>query len=98
MPEINSCLYVPALEELVALEAAVAANCKSCSDPGAVEELVALSAAAGANCSQCLQYHSQQAQGIGVTREDVQMAIATALAREGTGIPMAVRARQQATK
>ena len=83
MAEISSCLYVPALEELIALEAAIAAKCKSCSDSRAVEELVAVSAASGADCRPCLEYHSQQAREIGVSRDDVQMAIATAFAPEG---------------
>ena len=83
MAEFNSCLYAPALEELIALEAAIAAKCKSCSDPGSVEELLAVSAASSADCCPCLNYHSQQARELGVSHEDVQMAVATALAAEG---------------
>jgi AhpD family alkylhydroperoxidase len=83
MAEFNSCLYAPALEELIALEAAIAAECKSCSDPGSVEELLAVSAASSADCGPCLVYHSRQARELGVAREDVQMAIAAALTAEG---------------
>ena len=86
MADFNSCLYAPALEELIGLEAAIAARCKSCSDPGSVEELVAVSAASGADCGPCLVYHSRQARELGVSREDVQMAIAVALTAEGREI------------
>jgi len=85
MAEINSCLYATSLAELIVLEAAVAAKCKSCSDPGSVEELVAVGAASSANCRPCLEHHSQQALELGVSREDVQMAVATALAAGGRG-------------
>jgi AhpD family alkylhydroperoxidase len=86
MAEFNSCLYAPALEELIALEAAIAAKCRSCSDPGSVEELLAVGAASGANCRPCLEYHAQQALELAVSREDVQMAVSTALAAEGREI------------
>jgi len=79
----NNSLYAPALEELIALEEAIAAKCKSCSDPGAVEELVAVGAASDADCRPCLAYHSRQARELGVSREDVQMAVAAALVAEG---------------
>ncbi len=82
MAEFNSCLYAPAVEELIALEATIAAKCKSCSDTGAVEELLALSAASSADCGPCLVYHSRQARELGVSREDVQMAMAAAFAPE----------------
>lgn len=82
MAEINGCLYAPALEELIALEAAIAAKCRSCSDPGAVEELVAVAAASAAGCLPCLEYHLWQAQEVGVSREDVQMAVGAAFAPE----------------
>lgn len=80
MTETSDCLYAPALAELIALEAAVAANCRSCSDPGSVEALVAISAASGADCRPSLEYHTQQARELGVTTKDVGMAVATALA------------------
>ncbi|MGI6417700.1 MAG: carboxymuconolactone decarboxylase family protein [Thermoguttaceae bacterium] len=83
MAEITTgCLYAPALAELIALEAFIAAKCKSCSDPGAVEALVAVSAASGADCRLCFDYHSRQARELGVSREDVQMAVAAAVVPE----------------
>jgi AhpD family alkylhydroperoxidase len=73
-------LYVPALEELIALEAVISAQCQSCSDPRAVEELVAVGAASGAKCWPCVEHHAQQARELGVAAEDLQMAVHTALA------------------
>ena len=75
MAKIIGCLYAPVLEELIGLETAIAAKCKSCSDPAAVDELIALATASGAGCLPCLEYHLRHAREIGVAREDVQMAV-----------------------
>lgn len=76
----NHSLYAPALEELAALAEVIAANCRSCAEAGSVEELVAVGAASGADCQPCLDYHAQQAQELGVTAEDVRLAVAAGLA------------------
>ena len=54
------------------------------SAPGAVEELVAV--ATSANCSPCFRYHSGQARELGVSREDVRMALQPRLLWQGKAL------------
>jgi AhpD family alkylhydroperoxidase len=44
----------------------------------AVAELVAIGAAIAANCDPCFKYHFQQARKLGVSREDMMLAVKTA--------------------
>ncbi len=44
----------------------------------AVEELVAIGAAIGANCESCLEYHFREARSVGVSRDDIALAVSTA--------------------
>jgi AhpD family alkylhydroperoxidase len=44
----------------------------------AVAEFVAIGAAVAANCDSCFKYHFQQARTLGVTREDMMLAVKTA--------------------
>ena len=44
----------------------------------AVAELVAIGAAIAANCEPCLKFHFQQAEKLGVSREDMMRAVRTA--------------------
>jgi AhpD family alkylhydroperoxidase len=44
----------------------------------AVQELVAIGAAIAANCEPCFKYHFDQARKLGVSKEDVARAVATA--------------------
>jgi AhpD family alkylhydroperoxidase len=44
----------------------------------AVQELVAIGAAIAANCEPCFRYHFDKARKLGVSREDVARAVATA--------------------
>ncbi len=76
----NKSLYAPALAELTALADVIATRCQSCSRAGSVEELVAVGAASGADCRPCLEYHTERARDLGVSAEDVRMAVVTALA------------------
>jgi AhpD family alkylhydroperoxidase len=41
----------------------------------AVAELIAIGAAMGASCEPCLKYHYNNARKLGVTREDMAMAV-----------------------
>ncbi len=43
-----------------------------------VAELVAIGAAIGANCEPCFKYHYSQARKLGVSREDMALAVALA--------------------
>jgi AhpD family alkylhydroperoxidase len=43
-----------------------------------VAELVAIGAAIAANCEPCFKYHFQQARKLGITREDMMLAVKTA--------------------
>jgi len=64
----------PSREELAVLAAVAATGVYT----RAVEELVAISAAIGANCDSCLAYHMSEARKVGVSRDDIARAIATA--------------------
>lgn len=44
----------------------------------AVGELVAIGAAVAANCDPCFKYHFQQARKLGISREDMMLAVKTA--------------------
>jgi len=44
----------------------------------AVAELVAIGAAIAANCDPCFKYHFQQARKLGISREDMMLAVKTA--------------------
>jgi len=44
----------------------------------AVAELIAIGAAIAANCDPCFKYHFQQARKLGVSREDMMLAVKTA--------------------
>ena len=44
----------------------------------AVAELVAIGAAIAANCEPCFKYHFQQARKLGISREDMMLAVKTA--------------------
>ena len=44
----------------------------------AVAELVAIGAAIAANCDPCFKYHFQQARKLGMSREDMMLAVKTA--------------------
>ena len=44
----------------------------------AVAELVAIGAAIAANCEPCFKHHFQQAKKLGVSREDMLLAVQTA--------------------
>jgi AhpD family alkylhydroperoxidase len=44
----------------------------------AIQELVAIGAAIAANCEPCFKYHFDQARKLGVSKEDVARAVATA--------------------
>jgi AhpD family alkylhydroperoxidase len=46
----------------------------------AVKELVALGAAMASNCEPCFRYHYDLARNLGVSKEDMQEAVAVALA------------------
>lgn len=44
----------------------------------AVAELVAIGAAIAANCDPCFKFHFQQARKLGISREDMMLAVKTA--------------------
>jgi AhpD family alkylhydroperoxidase len=44
----------------------------------AVAELVAIGAAIAANCDPCFKYHFQQARKLGISHEDMMLAVKTA--------------------
>ncbi|MDV3242164.1 MAG: carboxymuconolactone decarboxylase family protein [Methylocaldum sp.] len=44
----------------------------------AVAELVAIGTAIAANCEPCFKYHFQQAKKLGVSRDDMMLAVKTA--------------------
>ena len=44
----------------------------------AVAELVAIGAAIAASCDSCFKYHFQQARKLGISREDMMLAVKTA--------------------
>jgi len=44
----------------------------------AVAELVAIGAAIATNCDPCFKYHFQQARKLGISREDMMLAVETA--------------------
>jgi AhpD family alkylhydroperoxidase len=64
----------PSREELAVLAAVAATGVYT----RAVEELVAISAALGANCDSCLAHHVSEAIRVGVSRDDIARALATA--------------------
>jgi AhpD family alkylhydroperoxidase len=43
-----------------------------------VQELVAIGAAIAANCEPCFRYHYDKARKLGLTKEDIARAVATA--------------------
>ncbi|MCX6985175.1 MAG: carboxymuconolactone decarboxylase family protein [Lentisphaerae bacterium] len=51
---------------------------KSCVATPQVIELVAIGASIASNCEPCFKYHFTQAQKIGVSKEDIANAVATA--------------------
>jgi len=66
----------PSREELASL-AGLAAPCESIYTDE-VAELVAIGAAIAANCRPCFKYHYEKARKVGVSREDMARAVATA--------------------
>lgn len=51
---------------------------KSCAGTPQVMELVAIGASIASNCEPCFKYHFAQAQKLGVSKEDIARAVATA--------------------
>ena len=51
---------------------------KSCVATPSVIELVAIGASIASNCGPCFKYHFAQAQKLGVSKEDIANAVATA--------------------
>jgi AhpD family alkylhydroperoxidase len=50
----------------------------------AVQELVAIGAAIAANCEPCFKFHYDRARKLGVSKEDMALAVDTALAVKET--------------
>ena len=74
--EVKSRGVYPSREELAAWTGVVAPAPSLYSD--AVAELVAIGAAIASNCEPCFKYHYAAARKLGVSREDMACAVATA--------------------
>jgi AhpD family alkylhydroperoxidase len=67
----------PPREELVVLAGMLPRDAGSLYT-SAVEELVAIGTAIAANCESCFEYHFREARKLGVSRDDIALAVATA--------------------
>lgn len=67
----------PPREELVVLAGMLPRDAGSLYT-SAVEELVSLGAAIAANCEPCFEHHFREARKLGVSRDDIALAVATA--------------------
>lgn len=74
----------PAREELARLSGAALQAPAPRIYTEAVAELVAIGAAIAANCEPCFKYHFQQAKKLGISREDMMLAVKTAQSVKNT--------------
>jgi AhpD family alkylhydroperoxidase len=61
----------------------------------AVAELVAIGAAIAANCDPCFKYHFQQARKLGISREDMMLAVRTAQSVKETPVKAMLQLAQR---